>query len=282
MKMNAWKSMSLALAIACSLTVMSCSDDDPITPVTPDPDPVLPAMTYKGYELTLQYDTVVGEDEAIKAFQALVKDSITGSGLAFKEVEVAGTGFAYNLKMTYNTADETENAKGQAIEEQCKQLARNILRISEELDAPVVTGFLSIIKRNSTGTDIDWQASGNTIVTSKQEALLSIPRLSKTTWKAVNAPEENDIKTLYFGGWEEVKGMHGTLEVGQFDINGEKQEGLSVLRRGNMIFVLNAEGKTAYGLYIPADGKQLILIQRDGATLEPDYQIVFEKEVAEE
>lgn len=267
--MNAWKSMSLALAMACGLTVMSCSDDDPITP------PVLPAMTYKGYELTLRYDTVVGEDEAIKAFQTLVKDSLTGSGLAFKEVEVAGTGFAYNLKMTYNTADETE-----AIEEQCKQLARNILRISEELDAPVVTGFLSIIKRNSTGTDKDWQSSGNTNVTSKQEAILAIPRLSKTTWKAVDAPEENDIKTLYFGGWDEVNGMHGTLEVGQFDINGEKQEGLSVLRRGNMVLALNSEGKTAYGLYIPADGKQLILIQRDGADLE--QEIVFEKEVAEE
>ena len=275
MKMNAWKSMSLALAMACGLTVMSCSDDDPITPVTPDPDPVLPAMTYKGYELTLRYDTVVGEDEAIKAFQTLVKDSLTGSGLAFKEVEVAGTGFAYNLKMTYNTADETE-----AIEEQCKQLARNILRISEELDAPVVTGFLSIIKRNSTGTDKDWQSSGNTNVTSKQEAILAIPRLSKTTWKAVDAPEENDIKTLYFGGWDEVNGMHGTLEVGQFDINGEKQEGLSVLRRGNMVLALNSEGKTAYGLYIPADGKQLILIQRDGADLE--QEIVFEKEVTEE
>ena len=275
MKMNAWKSMSLALAMACGLTVMSCSDDDPITPVTPDPDPVLPAMTYKGYELTLRYDTVVGEKEAIKAFQTLVKDSLTGSGLAFKEVEVAGTGFAYNLKMTYNTADETE-----AIEEQCKQLARNILRISEELDAPVVTGFLSIIKRNSTGTDKDWQSSGNTNVTSKQEAILAIPRLSKTTWKAVDAPEENDIKTLYFGGWDEVNGMHGTLEVGQFDINGEKQEGLSVLRRGNMVLALNSEGKTAYGLYIPADGKQLILIQRDGADLE--QEIVFEKEVTEE
>ena len=116
MKKNVWKSMGLALALACGLSMMSCGDDDPITPVNPDPVEPKPVNTYNGYEFTLRFDTIIGEDEAVKAYQAIIKDSISGSGLPLKEVEVAGTGLAYTLKIIYNTKDATENAYGKGIE----------------------------------------------------------------------------------------------------------------------------------------------------------------------
>ena len=53
-------------------------------------------------------------------------------------------------------------------------------------------------------------------------------------------------------------------------------------RQGNKVSAVDSEGKTLYGFTISADGKQLIMTQRNGETLESDNQIVFEVEKTEE
>lgn len=280
MKKNLWKSMGFALALACGLTMMSCGDDDPITPVTPDPDPVepQPVKTYNGYEFTLQFDTIIGEDEAVKAYQAIIKDSIAGSGLSMKEVEVAGTGLAYTLKMTYNTEDATESANGKAIVKRCEDFLLNILTANDEMSTPVVTGAISSVIKTTSGTDKNWESAGNNNFSDRTVFFLSIPTMEETTWKAVNAPEGNDIEKVFFGVWSAPKELSYTLRVNQFDINGEKQEGMNVVRRGDKVSAMDSEGKTLYGFTISADGTQIILTQRDGEDLESESQVVFEME----
>lgn len=284
MEKNVWKSMGFSLALACSLTVMSCGDDDPITP-TPDPvEPETPTKkaSYRGFEFTLQYDTVIGTDEAIQAFQTMIKDSVAGSGLSFKAVEVAGTGFAYTLKMTYDAEDATENAKGQAIEERSKLLAKNIILTNESLNSPVITSSWRVSRTTATGIDKDWQSMGTGTTSSNQHGYLAIPMMGETTWKAVDAPEENDLETLYFGGWSDKDGSQGTIKVGSFKINGEKREDLAVTRKGADVVAADAEGKTTYGFHFTKDGSKMILEIRDNEELAAENQIAFEKVTTEE
>ena len=281
MQKNVWKSMGLALALACGLSMTSCGDDDPITPVNPDPVEPKPVNTYNGYEFTLRFDTIIGEDEAVKAYQAIIKDSISGSGLPLKEVEVAGTGLAYTLKIIYNTEDATDNANGKAIASRSQKLLVNILEASTQMTTPVVTGDISYAIRSTSGTDKNWEAPG-TNFSDASDCDLMIPSMDGTTWKAVDAPEGNDIEQLSFGVWSTPETLKYILLVSQFDINGEKQEGIDVQRQGNKVSAVDSEGTTLYGFTISADGKQLIMTQRNGETLESDNQIVFEVEKTEE
>ena len=280
MKKNVWKSMGIALALACGMTVMSCGDDDPITPVTPDPDPEPEVVrTYTGYELTLQIDTLIGEEDAMKAFQAMLKDSIDASGLEFKEKEVDGAIWAYNYKITYNTADADEKSKGDATVEKCKQLAKFFASYGEQLESPVVTGVWEVRRTTVTDTDKDWQ-SGNS-VSGGSYGFTAIPWLNKTTWAPIQAPEDNDIQTIGFSGLNMVKGMNGTLQI-TLIINEVEQEELTTHRSGNQVIAKDSEGKILYGFTIATDGKQIVLDQRDGEELAQEKQIVFEMVKAEE
>ena len=277
MKKNVWKSMGVALALACGMILVSCGDDDPITPVTPDPDPVepQPAKTYYGYAFTLKIDTLLGEEEAVAAFQAIIKEQVAATGVTFNEVEVAGPGMGYSLKMTYNMEDETETKNGKETMTKCQDLVLTLLDLNNKLITPVVTGVWTSTEGYASGVDKEWQ-SGFAPTSSESDGGISIPLLDQTTWKAVQAPEGSDIETLYFGIFLPSDKIFGTLEAGKFKLNGVEQEGWRLSRRGNLVNAADSEGKTVYGFHIPEDGKQIVLTQLNGEDLAQEKQIVFE------
>ena len=103
---------------------------------------------------------------------------------------------AYTLKMTYNTEDATESANGKAIVKRCEDFLLNILTANDEMSTPVVTGAISSVIKTTSGTDKNWEAAGNNNFSDRTAFFLSIPTMEETTWKAVNAPEGNDIEKV--------------------------------------------------------------------------------------
>lgn len=57
---------------------------------------------------------------------------------------------------------------------------------------------------------------------------------------------------------------------------------LTTHRSGNQVIAKDSEGKILYGLSIAADGKQIVLDQRNGEELAQEKQLVFEMVKAEE
>lgn len=281
MKTNFFSTLCMFFALA--LTVVSCGDDDPIpspTP-TPDPEPEQPTVTYNGYSYVLAFDSIAGSEEATKAFLTMLNDTISSYGLEMKTSQIEGYAYAYGVSLAYNKADETEKAAYETLKAKCRNLSYSVLRyMSLNRTEPVVTAGYVQATNDVSGVAKDWSSFQVSGTSSKLQGILNIPSLSKKSWKTQDA-KESGVERVYFGGWEMDNSLKATLTASTIQINGEELTGMTALRQGALIIVMNAENKVVYGFTITNDGQQIALLQKDGQTFEGDAVVYFDLEAAD-
>ena len=282
MKTNFFSALCMAFALA--FTVVSCGDDDPIPSPTPtpdpDPEPETPTVTYNGYSYILALDSVAGSEEAVKTFLGMLNDSISSFGLEMKTLQAEGYAYVYGVSMTYNKDDEKEKAAYEALKEKCTSVKRCIGKyMPANNTSPVITtGFVHLVTTAS-GVSKDWSVNLGAGIGSLRGSL-SIPSLSKTTWKAKDA-KESGVESVNFGGWSADKSLKATLTTSVLQINGEELKDVIAIRQGAKVIVMNAENKVIYGFMITSDGKQLTLLQKDGQNFEGDAVVYFDLEAVD-
>ena len=110
--------------------------------------------------------------------------------------------------------------------------------------------------------------------------MLSIPNLKKTTWKTKDA-KGSGVESVYFGSWTTYKTLKATRSTSIVSINGEELKEVTALRQGALVIIMNKENKVIYSFSLTSDGKQLVLVKKDGQTFEGDGLVYFDLESAE-
>lgn len=277
---------TLCMAFALAFTVVSCGDDDPIPSPTPtpdpDPEPETPTVTYNGYSYVLALDSVAGSEEAAKTFLGMLNDTISSYGLEMKTLQAEGYAYVYGVSMTYNKDDATEKAAYEALQAKCKSLNHCIMRyMSANRTEPVVTAGYAYAINSASGVGKDWSSFSTSSTSATGKGVLSIPSLSKTTWKAKDA-KETGVESVYFDTWGKYEGsLKATRKASSIQINGEELKDVIAIRQGAKVVVFNAENKVIYGFMITSDGKQLTLLQKDGQNFEGDAVVYFDLEAVD-
>ena len=273
------------MAFAVALTVVSCGDDDPIPSPTPtpepEPEPETPTVTYNGYSYVLGIDSIAGSEEAAKTFLTMLNDTIAAYGLEMKQLQADGYALVYGVSMTYNKDDEKEKAAYEALKAKCKSLSHSVTRyMSENRTEPVVTAGYVYVTNSASSVSKDWNSFSLSGTSAPVKGVLSIPNLKKTTWKTKDA-KGSGVESVYFGGWTTYKILKATKSTSIVSINGEELKEVTALRQGAMVIVMNKENKVIYSFSLTSDGKQLVLVKKDGQTFEGDGLVYFDLESAE-
>lgn len=272
---------TLCMAFALALTVVSCGDDDPVPTPTPEPEPEpeQPTVTYNGYSYVLALDSIAGSEEAVKTFLTMLNDSISSFGLELKPLQAKGYEYVYGVSMTYNKDDAKEKAAYEALQEKCTSLKRCIGKyMPANNTSPVITTRFVHLVAHANGVAKDWSVNVGAGIGGSY-GILSIPSLSHTTWKTKDA-KKSGVESVSFGGWIADKLLKATATTPTLQINGEEIKDMTVLHQGAMVIVMNAEYKAKYGFTITSDGKQLVLIQKDGQAFEQDDVVYYDLEPA--
>ena len=283
MKKNLFSTLCMAFAVA--LTVVSCGDDDPIPSPTPtpepEPEPETPTVTYNGYSYVLGIDSIAGSEEAAKTFLTMLNDTIAAYGLEMKTLQADGYALVYGVSMTYNKDDEKEKAAYEALKAKCKSLSHSVTRyMSENRTEPVVTAGYVYVTNSASSVSKDWNSFSLSGTSAPVKGVLSIPNLKKTTWKTKDA-KGSGVESVYFGGWTAYKTLKATKSTSIVSINGEELKEVTALRQGALVIIMNKENKVIYSFSLTSDGKQLVLVKKDGQTFEGDGLVYFDLESAE-
>lgn len=240
----------IAVALTMALVVVSCGDDDPITPTpepTPEPTPdPTPTVVYNGFGCEFTLDSVAGEAEA---FNTILLDTMKFYCPELKEIGA----LSYRASIVYEENDTVDYAKLKAGFRAFKLSADAMTKTAK---VPVVTSIGTFSTKSKTRVSSDWSYFSSGSITNKTTINILIPALNSGTW-ATDDKKDTGVESLRFGSWGSTTAkmmFSGKVVVNDTDT-------CSASREGNLLVLLDEGSKIKYGFTIDPSGESLRLTQ---------------------
>ncbi len=235
----------IAVALTMALVVVSCGDDDPITPTPePTPDPT-PTVVYNGFGYTFQLDSVAGDAEAFNTF---LLDTMKFYCPELKEV----TAGVYSASIVFEEGDSADYVK---LRDQLAAFKSSFLNAIKVVKTPVVTSS-GVIKEQYGTVEQGWKYSSVGSNSGSVAFAVLIPSLKSSVW-ATDDKKDTGVESLKFNDWSlfAIKAVFsGKVVVNDTDT-------CSASREGNLLVLLDEGSKIKYGFTIDPSGESLSLTQ---------------------